>query len=109
MPTIIDYSSADDLNELYRSLNTIREVLNDFLDLEAKVMFEFYAALAECSISSKLGEKGMCLELVKAGKGELVSRYVEIEKDVAKAKNSFRQAMEAINLKKHINNISPRS
>jgi hypothetical protein len=101
-----DIHSVEELNNLYTSLDTIRSVLNDLLDSEAEIMFEFYSALSSCGISSKLGEKGMLLELQKNGNVELVKKYIEIEKDVSKAKNSFRQAMEAINLKKHINNVS---
>ena len=108
MPNLVDYTNIDQLNELYDSLNKIREILNELLDEEAVVMFSFYSALSECGISSKLGEKGMLVELTKSGKGDLVKSYVEIEKEVAKAKNAFRQAMEAINLKKHINNVSPK-
>jgi hypothetical protein len=104
----IDYNSIEELNNLYTSLDEIRSGLNSLLDAEAEVMFEFYKNLAECNISSKLGEKGMLTELTKAGKGEFVKLYLDTEKEVHKAKNSFRQAMEAINLKKHINNCLPK-
>lgn len=104
----IDYNNIDQLNDLYKSLNDIRVILNELLDEEAEVMFRFYHALHTCGVKTTLGEKGMLTELVKAGQDQLVKDYIQIEKDVHKAKNSFRQALEAINLKKHINNISPR-
>jgi hypothetical protein len=48
------------------------------------------------------------IELMAEGKEELVNKYIASEHEVSKLKYHQRYAVEALNTKKHQNNILPR-
>lgn len=102
---MLDYGHIEGLEELYRNLEEIRKILSDALEEDALATIEFYSACAELKLSDKMSEKSRLIELCKAGKKQIVERYVNAEKDVSKAKAGFKVAEHAINVKKHIGNI----
>lgn len=97
-----------ELYELNEALLSIRKILADLLDDEAVVKNKVYKRIAELNIKDSLSFDAKLIALKRAGEEELTKSFIEVEKDVAKAKNAFRQAEQSINIKKHINNLLPK-
>lgn len=104
----IDIHELQKLDEILISLRQITTLLCDALDENTLLKSRLYKALAECNVSSKLSMESKLIELIARGKEELVNKYVESEQEVSKLKYHQRYAVEALNAKKHQNNILPK-
>ena len=105
----IDFSHIEELEHLYEQLSEIRKCLNSALEEEAVARMEFLRACAKVGGMEKLSEQSRFILLCGMGYEDTTRRLIEAEKEVSKAKAGFRVAEHAINIKKHIGNISPRA
>jgi hypothetical protein len=96
------------LSELNGTLNLVQQALSEKLDEEAVLKNELYKLLAKYDVPDKLTLDSKIIALKKHGEEEITQKFIEAEKDVAKLKLQFRQVCEAINSRKHINNILPK-
>jgi hypothetical protein len=104
----VDVHNLQELDEILKSLKEITTLLGDSLDRNIGVKSRLYKALAENKISSKLSMESKLVELIGCGKGELVDEFIASENEVSKLKYHQRYAVEALNTKKHQNNLLPR-
>jgi len=104
----VDIHNLQQLDQILQSLREITTLLSVALDENTLIKSQLYKALAESKVSSKLSMEAKLIELMAQGKEELVNKYITSEHEVSKLKYHHRYAVEALNTKKHQNNILPK-
>ena len=104
----VDIHSLEQSMEVLKNFGEITTLLRDSQERNVEIRSRLFRALAKHEVSTKLSERGQEIELIKKGEEKLVDEYLESETEVSNLKHAWKYAEHAVNMKKHINLISPK-